>query len=318
VEIVHAAVKGTIKPTMAMFDCRMIEIFPTDRSPMREFVDNLCEMEAGGEILSASVIHGFMAGDVPDLGTKMLVITDNRPEAAEEKARKFGMQLFEMRGSTRPTFLNPTDTVHLLKEQCTVESTGPIVVADVWDNPGGGVPGDSTILLNEVLKQKLTGVALATIWDPMAVRLCHSAGEGAILDLRFGGKTSASGGKPIDATVTVTKTQCDAWQSFGDSRVPLGDSAVISFDGIEVILNTNRSQAFEPNIFSNMGIDPLQTKILIVKSTNHFYGGFAPIASKIHYVDVTGPYPSDPKSNNYQQLQRTVWPRTENPHGTSE
>ena len=315
VAIVHAAFEGKIKPTMAMFDCRMIEIFPTDRSPMREFVDNLCQMEADGEILSASVIHGFMAGDVPDLGTKMLVITDGEPKAAEEKARTLGMQLFEMRGSTRPDFLNPTDAVHLLKKQSAVESVGPIVVADVWDNPGGGVPGDSTILLNEVMKQKLTGVALATIWDPMAVRLCHSAGEGAILDLRFGGKTSASGGEPIDATVTVTKTQCDAWQSFGDSRVPLGDSAVISFDGIEVILNTNRSQAFEPNIFSNMGIDPLQTKILIVKSTNHFYGGFAPIASKIHYVDVTGPYPSDPKINNYQHLQRKVWPRTEHPHG---
>lgn len=45
------------------------------------------------------------------------------------------------------------------------------------------------------------------------------------------------------------------------------DSAVIAFKGIEVILNTNRCQAFEPGIFSKMGIDPLQSDVLTVKSS---------------------------------------------------
>lgn len=315
VRTVHATLTGKIKPTMAMFDCRMIEIFPTDRSPMREYVDKLCELESSGAILSASVIHGFMAGDVPELGTKMLVITDNDPRAAQSLAEELGMQLFEMRGSTRPNFLSPAAAVQQLKQQANTAQAGPIVLADVWDNPGGGVPGDSTILLREVLAQQLRGVSLATIWDPMAVRICHSAGAGAVLQLRFGGKTSATGGEPIDATVTVKCIQRDAWQSFGDSLVPLGDSAVIAFEGIEVILNTNRCQAFEPDIFSNMGIDPLQSDVLIVKSTNHFYGGFAPIAKQILYVEVDGPYPNDPKHNHYQHLSRDLWPRVEFPHG---
>ncbi len=54
---------------------------------------------------------------------------------------------------------------------------------------------------------------------------------------------------------------------------------------IDVILNTNRTQTFEPDIFSNLGVDPLSKDILLVKSTNHFYAGFAPIAAEIIYVD---------------------------------
>ena len=71
------------------------------------------------------------------------------------------------------------------------------------------------------------------------------------------------------------------------SRVTLGPAALIRLEGteIDIILNTNRTQTFEPDIFSNLGIDPLAKDILLVKSTNHFYAGFAPIAAEIIYVD---------------------------------
>jgi microcystin degradation protein MlrC len=35
--------------------------------------------------------------------------------------------------------------------------------------------------------------------------LCHAAGPGARLQLRFGGKTEALGGDPIDALVEVCR-----------------------------------------------------------------------------------------------------------------
>ena len=62
---------------------------------------------------------------------------------------------------------------------------------------------------------------------------------------------------------------------------------MVRLDGteIDVILNTNRTQTFEPDIFSNLGIDPLAKDMLLVKSTNHFHAGFAPIAAEIIYVD---------------------------------
>ena len=96
----------------------------------------------------------------------------------------------------------------------------------------------------------------------------------------------------------------------------LGPAAVIRPEGTitDIILTTNRAQTYEPDIFSNLGIDPLKKEILIVKSTNHFYAGFSPVAAEIIYVDAGAPYPSDPRQTNYTKLARKIWPRVENPH----
>ena len=72
--------------------------------------------------------------------------------------------------------------------------------------------GDSTWFIERCLARSLSGVAISSICDPQAAALCHAAGEGAELQLRFGGKTApeADSGPPIDALVKVSTptTQC--------------------------------------------------------------------------------------------------------------
>lgn len=308
--LVDCAAAGGIVPVISTFDCRIIDVFPTSQEPMRSFVDALKELEGHGKILSVSVIHGFMAGDVPDLGAKIIVITDDAKVEGDALARRLGLELFSMRGKTRPDFLSPCEAL----DTALTVTDGPVVIADVWDNPGGGVPGDSTIILREMIRREIGNAALATIWDPIAVRTCMSAGEGAELQLRFGGKMSRAGGEPLDAKITVRCIVKEAVQSFGESVVPLGDSVWISVGGIDVILNTVRSQVFHPDVFSNFGMDPKERSMLVVKSTNHFHDAFSAIASKILYVTVDGPYPSNPATNCYRNLNRKVWPLHENPH----
>lgn len=309
VDLTLRAARGEIAPVISIFDVRMIDILPTSQAPMRGFVDKMMALEISGEILSASAIHGFMAGDSPDLGAKIIVVTDADKPKGDKIAQRLGQELFSFRGTTKPDFM----PVEVALTKATEAESGPIVVADVWDNPGGGVAGDSTIMLRKAIDMKLTSVALGTIWDPMAVRLCHAAGVGATLDLRFGGKTSAHAGLPIDATVTIQRIAKNAVQSFGTSVVPLGDCAVIRLGGIDVVLNSNRAQAFSPDLFSNLGIDPTSRRILIVKSTNHFHGAFAKVAAEILYAAVDGPYPHDPTKTKYMQLTRPIWPIVDAP-----
>ena len=315
VALVDQASRREIEPVIDVFDCQMIEIFPTSREPMRSFVDKIKSMEGHEGVLSVSVIHGFMAGDVPDLGTKVLVTTDALTAAKGKGAvlaETLGRELFSYRGNTRPPFLPPV----LAVQQAASAFVGnkPVVLADVWDNPGGGVPGDSTIILNELFKQGIENAALATIWDPIAVRTCFSAGIDARLQLRFGGKMSDKAGQPIDAEVLVKNLVASANQSFGESIVPLGDSVWIEVNGVDVILNTVRSQVFSPDLFENLGINPAHKNLLVVKSTNHFYSAFSPLAESILYAEVEGPYPSNPVTNNYKNLNREIWPRVDNPH----
>ena len=309
-ELAHHASLGIIKPELSVFDARMIDVLPTSHEPMRSYIDRVKSLEARSNILSISVIHGFMAGDVPDLGAKIVVTTNNAKVEGDHLARELGLELYSLRGGTRPKFLDPEQAV----EEAKLASEWPVVVADIWDNPGGGVPGDSTILAQLAMQSGLEKVAVGAIWDPMAVRLCKAAGEGARIKLRFGAKTSASAGEPIDAEVVVTKVVQDTTQTFGESIVSLGEGAAIRIGNVHVILISKRSQTYSPDLFSNMGIDPKQQKILIVKSTNHFYHAFAPIASKILYASVDGLYPHDPRTANYGSLKRPVWPICADPH----
>ena len=91
--------KGEVAPVMSVFDCRMIDVFPTSQQPMRGFVDKMMEIEkTDPKVLSISLIHGFMAGDVPELGTKMIVVTDGDRAYGEALAETLGREVFAMRG----------------------------------------------------------------------------------------------------------------------------------------------------------------------------------------------------------------------------
>ncbi len=91
---------------MAAFDCRMIDIFPTSREPMRGFVDRLRAMQGQDGVLSLSLIHGFMAADVPEMGTQMLAIVDGDAAKAAALARTLGLEIFGLRGRTAMPMLD--------------------------------------------------------------------------------------------------------------------------------------------------------------------------------------------------------------------
>ncbi|MDE4560920.1 M81 family metallopeptidase [Sinorhizobium meliloti SM11] len=304
--------EGRVTPVMSIFDCRMIDVFPTSRDPMRSFVDKLMQIERDdADVLSLSVVHGFMAGDVAEMGTKMLVVTNGKAEKGEALARELGLELFSRRGTYRMPEIDERQAV----AQALAAPAGPVVIADMWDNPGGGTAGDATVVLEELIARNATDTAIGTIWDPMAVQICMAAGEDAEIPLRFGAKSGPGTGQPIDGIVKVVKLVRNAEMRFGESFAPFGDAVHIRLHGIDIILNTTRAQSFDPSLFSVMGIDPTSKKILVIKSTNHFFASFSKIASEILYCSAGTPYPNDPARTPYRRARRDIWPMTSDPHG---
>jgi len=88
---------GSIRPKMALFDCRMIGLYPTSSQPLRGFVDAMTEAERREGVLSISFGHGFQFADVPQVGAKMLVVTDDDQGLAEQVAREFGLRVHALR-----------------------------------------------------------------------------------------------------------------------------------------------------------------------------------------------------------------------------
>ncbi len=311
--IIADAAEAKTKPTMALYDPRMIGMYLTPFQPMRGFVDEMIAREKEPAVLSLSLAHCFPWADVPTCGARMLAITDDDPALAARLAHEFGQKLFALRHRLDLPSL-PLDQA---LDKALQRESGLVVVADQSDNPGGGAPSDSTFALRALLERAVTDAALGMIWDPVAVQVAMSAGEGAALDLRLGGKMGPMSGDPLDLRVTVTGLIPDLKQQWTQSEGPVamdcGDSAALHCQGIDIIVNSRRGQVFSPVVFSNFGIDPRSKRLLVVKSTQHFYAGFAPIADEIIYMAGPGAIPPIFTQIPYQRADLRKYPWIDDP-----
>lgn len=305
VDLVVRTVKGEIKPVSSLWDCRVLASFPTTVQPMRGFVDKMSGLEGHDRVLSISASHCFPYGDVPECGARMLVVTDDAKAHGDALARRLGDELAAIAETSAPASLSVDDAI----TKALALARGPVVIADTTDNAGGGAASDNTTFLHRLIARGVAGSAVAPIWDPIAVRLLHDAGVGAKLPFRFGGKTVAASGLPVDADVEVIACVKDAYQSFAGARVLVGDAAAIrTKEGVSAVLISTRAQAMGHDLFSNLGIDPREQRILVVKSNQHFHASYSEIAAEILYAEGDGPLPRDYRKLPWAKVRRPIWP----------
>jgi len=318
-DIAQRMVEDGLRPCMAMHDCRMLGIYPTTREPLQGFVSHLKTVETHAGILSVSLVHGFPWSNTPDIGTRVVVVTESDQSLAEHTASELGEWVWQHREEIVAPF-------HALDEALDTvaaaeKGSRPFVLADMADNTGLGAAGDSTFVIARLLQRGIGGVALSPLWDPVAVMIAFDAGVGASLDMRIGGKLGVSSGQPLDLRVTVMGLASDATQPFGGGSAKLGDVAWVRVGdaaddarAIDIIVNSERVQAFDPACFSVTGLDPMVPRALVVKSTQHFYAGFAPIAREVLYMATPGCGSMAFAEIEHPLLTANLWPRVSNPH----
>lgn len=304
VTLVLDTIAGKIRPVKSVYDCRTIASFPTTVEPMRSLVDHCSACEGKEGVLSVSIGHCFPYADVPELGARILVITDAAKAKGDALATDIGQRLISFRERAAPKPLSVDEAI----DQALADPKGPVVIADMSDNPGGGSPGDNTTFIHRLIACGVSGAAVGPVWDPMAVRFCFDAGVGARFRLRFGGKTMVESRAPVDAEVEVIALSEDGFQTFAGARVPLGPTAAIRAGGVEVVLITTRAQGMGIDLFANHGIDPKAKKLLVVKSNQHFYASFSTIASQVLYAEGDGPQPRDYTKLAFGKVARPIWP----------
>jgi microcystin degradation protein MlrC len=296
---------GEIAFAPALVDCEMVVPIHTTRDPGRALVKRMQSLEGRDGILSVSIAQGFATGDVPDMGTKVLVYADGDKAKAERLARTLADEVISLRDQLMVHYLD----VDTALDRALAAEGGPIVLADRSDNPGSGASGDSTFILGRMLERSISDAALGPLWDPIAVRIAFDAGIGARIALRIGGKTGPMSGDPVDVDCTVQALIPDMTQkSQAGTPSAMGDCALVSVGGIDIVLNTMRTQGLDTGLFGQLGCDPAAKKIVVVKSAQHFHASFARIARDILYVGAPGS--ADPNYANlpYKRIRQPKWP----------
>lgn len=317
--IAQRMVEDGLRPCMAMHDCKMLGIYPTTREPLQGFVSHMKAVEKQAGILSVSLVHGFPWSNTPDIGTRIVVVTESDQTLADNTASELGDWVWQHREQIVAPFTSLEDALDAVVNAAAEGK--PLVLADMADNTGLGAAGDSTFVIEKLIERDIGGVAIAPLWDPVAVTIAFDAGIGARLNIRVGGKLGASSGTALDLDVTVKGLAVDATQPFGGGTQKLGDIAWLRVgdaeddaSAIDIVINSERVQAFDPACFAAAGLDPMIPKALVVKSTQHFYAGFAPIARDVLYVATPGCGSMVFAEIEHPLVTAELWPRVANPH----
>jgi microcystin degradation protein MlrC len=270
-------------------------------------VNELCaEQERDPFVLDVSFFHGFPYTDVPTVGAS-IVATARDPDLARAAAREVARFVWETREAFRPTSLSAREAV----ERAIAVGSGPVVINETSDNPGGGAPGDGTHLLRAMLEARLQSACFGFIADAETARSAHRAGVGAEIDIALGGKSDDLHGEPLRVRARVralTDGRFALTHMLAGVRMNLGPSARLEIQGLDVIVTSSSQQTFDPEVFLLHGIDVRRYRIVALKSSNHFRAGFQDLAKEIVTADPPGLTTHHIEVFPRKRSPRPLWP----------
>ena len=305
------AVGKRIRPTAAFRRPPLMPPIGAQRTavgPMRRLYDMADEMERDPRVLSISIFAGFPYADIPEAGLGIYVVTDGDAALAEELAERLSRTAWAHRHEFVHTGLPVPEAVR----RALAAEGQPIVLADMADNTGGGAAGDGTEILRELVRVGARSAVVACLWDPAAVQECVRAGVGARVTLDVGGKVDDRHGAPLRVTGVVRTLSDGRFVHKGPMGrgLPgrLGTTAVLDVDGVKVILISYRWQTLDPEMLRFVGLEPLDHKIVVVKSTIHYRAAFEPLAREIVEVDAPGLSSSNLDRFRFERVRRPIFP----------
>ncbi len=302
---------GKVEPSLAYHQLPLITTPPlqcTLRQPMQDLLERLHSIESEPGVLTATLSMGFPFADIYDAGVSVLVTTDGDQALAETKARAFADEVWQRRTEFDIALTPVSEAIRYARE----EATGLVVLADGSDNPGGGGPSDGTVILQAFLDQGAEHAAVGVLCDPETVAQAHKAGVGTTIDAVIGGKTDRLHGDPV-CTKAYVRTLGDGEFVYRGpmgqgARGHLGRTAVLVAGGTQIVVSEQRDQLRDAEMLRTVGIEPLQLKLLAVKSAVHFRADIGTLAERIFDADTPGVHRPDFSAYSYRRLRRPIYP----------
>lgn len=314
--ILDRAMKGEVRPTVVTVRRDTIDGLDdgrtTTENPMTELLRRAEKLENQNDgVLLVSIHAGFTPANLYEAGPTVSVTGDGDDPRFKTIADEYMDYAWETRHFDSNTYLSVTETIDEINRLLPI-TDGPIIVADFSDNPGSGAYGDSTFLLEGLLKADIQNACFGTICDPEAAATLIETGEGNTATVMLGGKADPTFGPPIEVTGTVTTITDGSYLALGPRwrgvTHHLGPTAVLTIGGMEVIVASNRLQLTEIEAFTQAGIDPKERRVVVVKSMQHFRAAFEPIAAAVVICDAGALASKDIAKLPFTELRRPIYP----------
>ena len=312
--LMAATIRKKIRPVIAfrqipllMSLTRQCTLIP----PMADILKIVHRMEQQPGVLAITLAGGFPCADIRDAGASVVVMTDGNSALAGSLAGKLVAEIWKRRREVCATMTPLTGAIaHALRT-----GKGPIVLADVSDNPGGGAPCDGTVMLKALVEANVSSAVVAIIVDPEAVAVAAKVGAGKRITLKVGGKTDRMHGAPLTLTGIVRwagkKSYVNKGPIMKGLRVDMGLAVLFVVNNVEIILTTKRFQPYDAEAIRCMGIEPRKRLLVGLKSSVHYRASYQNMAAKIFEVDTPGISTPDLKRYHFRKVRRPIYPLDE-------
>ncbi|MGH8850885.1 MAG: M81 family metallopeptidase [Casimicrobiaceae bacterium] len=324
--ILLRAMAGEVEPVMAWgwlpLLASVMRHAPED-GPSGDILRYAREMERSGKVLAATLLPSFPHADTPYTGVSAIVVADAKrggAAAAREVCDRMLGVAWERRAEYAFAAPPLAESVAAARELGAGRAAGPVLLIDHCDNCGSGGAQDVMTVVAEILRQRLSDVAIAPIRDPEAVATMIAAGTGNPVTLALGGHTDMPAigrkGEPLavsgrvgaitDGEFTITGPMYTGIRTF------LGRTAVLDIDNagakVEIVVTERAHEPMDVGVFTHCGIDPRRRRYLMLKSRIHYRAGFKPIAAHIVECAGVGVTNADLSVYRYRKLTRPIFP----------
>ncbi|TIP42682.1 MAG: M81 family metallopeptidase [Mesorhizobium sp.] len=285
----------------------------TDKGPYADLM-RYGQARSGGEIMNVSILGGFAYADTAKNGLCIIVTARSDHALAEAVARDIAE--FAWRDYRRyDPHLTPLDEAVAKAVAAGQDPSLPaVILADVADNPGGGANGNTTWLLEALIKARANGAALGIFNDPALAREAMELGEGARFRAVFNRVEPDKFSRRFEANATVMRIRdgdCVGRRGFyANRRLDLGTTVLLDVEGVKVVVISIRTQCADPVFFEMMGIDISKARSIVVKSRGHFRAGFDEFFGPDQVIEVDAPGLSSPVLTrfDFKFLPRPIFP----------
>ncbi len=211
-------------------------------------------------IIDAAIWIGYAWADEPRNHAVVMVTGDDKEKViagAESLAKSF----WDVRSEFE--FVAPTATLKESLDLALQSKTHPFIISDMGDNPTAGGAGDVTWTLNEILKRsefkssKGPSLIYASIPGPEFVEKAIELGVGAKIDALAGAAVDFRFSPPIKLVGTIEAIE------HGDINAET--EVVVKVGSVHVIVTKKRKPYHKESDFTNLGLNPRESDIVVVK-----------------------------------------------------
>jgi microcystin degradation protein MlrC len=273
------------------------------------------EGQVRGKVAGMSLACGFPLSDVAEAGP-LLVAYGFEQAAVDAAAGALLAEIERREGEFRGKLYAEEEAVNEAMKLSSAAS-GPVILADSQDNPGGGGSGDTTEILRALVEHDAQDALVGVINDAAAAEAAHRAGVGAEVEISLGGKSGLPANSPFTGRFRVLAVSEGRFHATGPmlagAEMDFGPTALLEVGAVRIAVGSRAIQTMDQSMFRHLGIDPGAQRIISIKSSVHFRNDFQDIASAVLSVVAPGPVTvdlsavafSDPRM---QRLSRKVSP----------